>query len=237
MSPSAKILAGAVATAALATIFHGPAGYGKAFIDKLGTQANAATGEASGVIATMATEPSLHRGAILSGPVSDPAARATLLASVRAIPGMSWAKWEESAATPTVAAAPETPATVEQVKNCQDDVDAVIKGKTIQFASGTSTLAPESTGLIDALAKALGPCAGTQVQVKGHTDLTGGDAANMTLSEARAASVVAGLTARGVPAERLVPQGFGETQPLAQGMSPQANAKNRRIEFAVQTAG
>lgn len=133
----------------------------------------------------------------------------------------------------TANAAPEAPATAEAVKTCQGDVDAVIKGKTINFASGGAAISAESIPLIDALAKSLTDCAGTTVEVAGHTDTTGGDAANQRLSEERANAVVAALVDRGIPNTRLVPKGYGETQPIDPGVTPAANAANRRIEFKV----
>ena len=70
----------------------------------------------------------------------------------------------------------------------------------------------------------------------GHNDKTGGDDANMRLSEERANAVVAALTERGVPVERLAPKGFGETKLVDAAMTPAALAKNRRIEFRVASS-
>ena len=127
----------------------------------------------------------------------------------------------------------DTPATVAAVADCQTKVNAAIAGKTINFASGGATIAVDSQPLIDAIAADLKDCAGTSVEVQGHTDASGGDAANLRLSEARAAAVVAALTAKGVTADKLSAKGFGETVPLDPANSPAAYAKNRRIEFKV----
>ncbi|RYE56390.1 MAG: peptidoglycan -binding protein, partial [Rhizobiaceae bacterium] len=74
------------------------------------------------------------------------------------------------------------------------------------------------------------------LRVDGHTDnvpLSGSGryADNWELSSARATSVVKFLIANGVPADRLVAAGFGESQPLAQGDSDEARNQNRRIEL------
>lgn len=138
----------------------------------------------------------------------------------------------------TLPAAPaETPASAEQVASCQTQVDGVIKGKTIQFDSGTATIKAESVPLIDALATALTPCAGTVIEVAGHTDLVGEEAANMRLSEERANAVVQALVAKNVPTSRLAPKGYGETKPAQPGEAEPANIANRRIEFAVRAVG
>jgi outer membrane protein OmpA-like peptidoglycan-associated protein len=139
------------------------------------------------------------------------------------------------AAVPEVAAPIEAPATVEAVTTCQTGVDAVIKGKTINFTTGGSAIAPESQPLIDAVAASLKDCAGTTIEVGGHTDTTGADAPNQRLSEERANSVVQALVGKGVPAERLSPKGYGESKPLDPALNAAAHAKNRRIEFTVAT--
>ena len=138
-------------------------------------------------------------------------------------------------AAPAVAGV-ETPATVEAVKTCQADVDAVAKGKTINFTSGGAQIAADSLPLIDSIATAAKDCAGTTIEVAGHTDAQGNDAYNQRLSEERANAVVAALVERGIPTSRLAPKGYGETKPLDPGSSPDALAKNRRIEFGVSAA-
>ena len=137
------------------------------------------------------------------------------------------------AAPPVATGAPEAPATAEVVQNCQLKIDGIIAGKTINFVTGGAAIAPESLTLIEALATELKPCAGTSVEIAGHTDVTGGTATNQRLSEERANSVVSALVERGVPSQRLLPKGMGETAPLDAAMTLAAHAKNRRIEFKV----
>lgn len=137
----------------------------------------------------------------------------------------------------TAAIVAEAPATPEAVANCQTSVDAATKGKTILFASGGAGIAPESLAEITTIANSVKDCAGTIMEVAGHTDLTGGDAANLALSKSRADSVVKSMVDLGVPAQRLVAKGYGETQPVVPGTSREANTKNRRTEFHLQPAG
>lgn len=54
---------------------------------------------------------------------------------------------------------------------------------------------------------------------------------NWELSTARALSVVKYLAQAGIPADRLAATGYGEHQPIEQGNSADALAKNRRIEL------
>jgi OmpA-OmpF porin, OOP family len=241
MTPGNKIVVGALVTAALASLFHGPLGYGKTFVDGLEGSANAKLSAEAGVVANTDRDSAYRRGVILSGPATDRSKKDALLAEVRAIPGMAWARWEGDDGAAGKAAAPklntdQTPATAAAVKDCQADLDTAIKGKTIQFESGTAALSVASNTLIDELSSNIGACAGTQIEVAGHTDLTGDHDHNQALSEARANAVVEAFLAKGVPTARLLPKGYGDTQPMMPGMSGEANAKNRRIEFHAASA-
>jgi OmpA-OmpF porin, OOP family len=203
MGPTTKIIIGAIATALLAGVAHGPLGLGGNCCGKIGTAAQAAVGP--GVTVTMQDNP-LQRVALLSGNVTDPAARAAALAAALAVPGVASARWiDGDGAPPAVASAPDVPATAATVANCQTDVDTVIKGKKINFATARAEITGDSMPLISELAKALKDCAGTTVEVSGHTDRTGNPAANQTLSEARAQAVVAALSKDGVPKDTARP--------------------------------
>jgi chemotaxis protein MotB len=73
------------------------------------------------------------------------------------------------------------------------------------------------------------------MRIDGHTDrqpIKGGPfASNWELSAARAITVVNLLIADGVPPEHLAATGFADYQPLDGGDTPDAYAKNRRIEL------
>jgi OOP family OmpA-OmpF porin len=138
--------------------------------------------------------------------------------------------------TPAPSAEAEAPATAAQVADCQTKIDGVIQGKSVNFVTGGAQIAADSIPLIETLATELKACAGTNVEVAGHTDKRGGDAANMRLSEARANAVVQALAERGVPTNRLVPKGYGETAPLDPADTQEAYTKNRRTEFKVSAA-
>lgn len=73
------------------------------------------------------------------------------------------------------------------------------------------------------------------LRIDGHTDKrpinTPEFPSNWELSAARAISVAKYLIAQGVPANRLVPAGFGEFSPIDPGDSDEAYRRNRRIEF------
>jgi outer membrane protein OmpA-like peptidoglycan-associated protein len=102
------------------------------------------------------------------------------------------------------------------------------------FDSGKATIQARSHSLLDDVAATLQRYPGiTKIEVQGHTDDQGADAANLTLSQGRSEAVVAYLVSKGVAAERLVARGYGETAPLEPNTSSAARANNRRVEFKI----
>lgn len=236
MESATKILIGAGLTALMAWGAHSGLGRGQLFVDGLKNQAEATlnANAVSGVTVAMMSDPALKRIVILSGDKTD-AEKAAAIAAVRAIPGVHDAHWagDEAAIAPVAATVPATKAAVAA---CQGDINTLMAGKTINFQSGSAYLAADSDALLTELATALTPCAGTKVEVQGHTDLTGSAEINQTISQARAEAVMKALTAKGVPADRLTAKGYGPSQPLENAMTSAANAKNRRTVFSVASA-
>jgi cysteine-rich repeat protein len=72
-----------------------------------------------------------------------------------------------------------------------------------------------------------------KIQIQGHTSSEGGAEYNMRLSNDRAKAVVAWLIDHGIDAKRLVPQGYGLSQPLAPNDSEPNRQKNRRVQFRI----
>ncbi len=99
------------------------------------------------------------------------------------------------------------------------------------FASGSAELLPESGTELKRLAELLTANPAVNIQINGHTDNVGDDAANLKLSENRARAVYDFLVAQGVDAARLRSKGFGESKPLAGNDTAEGRAKNRRTEF------
>jgi outer membrane protein OmpA-like peptidoglycan-associated protein len=105
----------------------------------------------------------------------------------------------------------------------------------IHFATNEATILPDSRPLIDQIVALLRKRPTLKLGVEGHTDSTGTPAANKTLSEARAKSVVAALTAGGIAGNRLIPAGFGQEKPVADNRTEEGRAKNRRVELVRKT--
>ena len=101
------------------------------------------------------------------------------------------------------------------------------------FASGQANLTAGAAASIKALGIYLAALPGGAVQVVGHTDSQGEDAANLALSERRAQQVRASLVAAGLDRGRVTVQGAGETRPVADNATAAGRAKNRRVEILV----
>lgn len=101
----------------------------------------------------------------------------------------------------------------------------------IRFATGSATIDAASLPQIAQVAGLLKANPALRVGVEGHTDDVGEAAANQTLSDARARAVTAKLIEDGIPANRLVAAGFGESRPIADNRLPDGRAKNRRVEL------
>ena len=126
------------------------------------------------------------------------------------------------------AAAPVDPTVCQQLFS-----DLLGKGK-IRFESGRANIDPDSAGLLDRLIETALRCPTATIEIAGHTDSAGEDAANQALSEKRAQAVVDYLVKAGLPANRFTAVGYGSTQPVADNESDEGKAQNRRIEFQVR---
>ncbi|RPJ58413.1 MAG: OmpA family protein [Acidobacteria bacterium] len=102
----------------------------------------------------------------------------------------------------------------------------------IYFDTGKAEVKPESEPSLQEVVKLLQQDTALKVWVVGHTDYTGSEASNVTLSGARAAAVVKVLTQKmGVDATRLSPYGAGPYAPVSQNDTEEGRAKNRRVEL------
>ena len=84
---------------------------------------------------------------------------------------------------------------------------------------------------LDQVASTLTQYEKTYVDVMGHTDSTGSDTYNQTLSERRASAVADYLSIRGVQSARLATRGYGESQPKASNLDAAGRSANRRVEI------
>ena len=103
----------------------------------------------------------------------------------------------------------------------------------ITFATDSSDLSPAFFDVLNSVGKVLGEYNKTVVEVAGHTDSTGSDSYNQSLSERRAASVATYLQGRNVMSQRLITVGMGEARPVADNTTDYGRQANRRVEITM----
>ncbi|MEK0430321.1 MAG: hypothetical protein RL139_125 [Gemmatimonadota bacterium] len=112
----------------------------------------------------------------------------------------------------------------------------VLPGRSIEmarFAFGQAMVFREAVPRLDELAQLLRANPDRRVEVGGHADETGSDAVNLSISQQRAAAVVAALVRRGVPEGQVVLRAYGRSRPIAPNDTPVNRAKNRRVELVL----
>ncbi len=119
------------------------------------------------------------------------------------------------------------------------EVQRIGEGIKITFDSGIlfdidkSDLRPVSQTNLAELAKILNKYPDTNILIEGHTDNTGPDDHNMTLSKDRAQAVAFYMATLEVKSARFSTAGYGETQPIVTNDTPEGRQKNRRVDIAV----
>ena len=103
----------------------------------------------------------------------------------------------------------------------------------VTFDVASYTLKPEFRATLTQVAQSMNEYPNSLIDVYGHTDSTGSDAYNQTLSENRARTVANYLISQGVSAARIRSQGFGETLPVASNDTEEGRMKNRRVEIKI----
>lgn len=121
------------------------------------------------------------------------------------------------------------------------DIDAVAAiGSTLRFVlDGAVLFAVDSTELraeaqesLDGLAQEITEAGLSKFRVVGHTDSTGDEGYNLTLSKDRAMSVREYLSAQPALSDvTITAEGRGETEPIADNSTDEGRAKNRRVEI------
>jgi len=103
----------------------------------------------------------------------------------------------------------------------------------ITFAYDSATVQPQFQRTLDQVADTLRQYNQTYIDVYGHTDSTGSDSYNQTLSQRRATSVADYLSSHGVQSARIGTRGYGESQPIASNDTDAGRAANRRVEVKI----
>lgn len=111
---------------------------------------------------------------------------------------------------------------------------ASISLENVQFKTGTADLSGTSRTTLDKVAATLKENDHLSFEVAGHTDSTGNYKKNVSLSEARAQTVMKYLVDKGVSADSLTAKGYGPDRPVASNDTRDGRSKNRRVELGLQ---
>jgi outer membrane protein OmpA-like peptidoglycan-associated protein len=103
----------------------------------------------------------------------------------------------------------------------------------ITFATNSSDLNSGLYNALDGVALVLKEYEKTVIEVAGHTDSTGSDQYNQSLSERRAQAVASYLGSHGVKTQRIMTVGAGEAHPVATNDTEPGRATNRRVELTI----
>lgn len=103
----------------------------------------------------------------------------------------------------------------------------------LEFETGKDIIRATSFASLNDLANLLVTKPSYGLRIAGHTDNVGTDESNMILSNKRATAVKNYLISKGVPANKLVVEYYGETKPIADNNTKEGKQKNRRVEMTV----
>jgi outer membrane protein OmpA-like peptidoglycan-associated protein len=106
----------------------------------------------------------------------------------------------------------------------------------VLFGVDSATVDYDGRAALEEVAAVLAEYPKTAVIVQGHTDATGSEEHNLTLSERRAAAVRGLLVSRGVLASRVSTVGFGESDPVAENDTARGRQRNRRVDIVLRAS-
>ncbi len=149
-------------------------------------------------------------------------------------------KGEEAAKTPVARPEPRREEAAPAVERAEATFEELEPGKAVVleqvlFEQSQYRLLPSSYAQLDKLANTLLKYPHLTIQVAGHTDNVGDARLNLALSEHRALVVTHYLQRKGVAEGRIKAQGYGGTRPIAPNTTETERAKNRRVEFVVDS--
>ncbi len=113
------------------------------------------------------------------------------------------------------------------------EIGQSIRLNNIFFEFAKATLTEESSHELDRILPYFEKFPGLKIELSGHTDAIGSDAANQKLSEDRANSVREYLIHSGIRIDKIVAVGYGESVPVATNDTDEGRQLNRRVEFKV----
>lgn len=118
------------------------------------------------------------------------------------------------------------------------DILLTRKGETISldhliFEQGKGVIDPKSFPSLDEVVALMKEDTKLVIQLEGHTDNQGDPKKNMELSQGRVDNVKKYMVSKGVNKDRIKTKAFGGTRPILNANTPEARAKNRRVEMRI----
>lgn len=118
-----------------------------------------------------------------------------------------------------------------------EDILTVTFRSDMLFDVDSAILKPGSYDELDRVATVLRKYPQTRIRIEGHTDSTGSEQYNQSLSERRAMAVRDALVQRGVDPRRIETVGFGESRPIASNSTEAGRQLNRRVSIVIIPQG
>ncbi len=116
------------------------------------------------------------------------------------------------------------------VETIVEDIPAAFRGF---FDTNKANLKPTANEKLDNYARYMTRNPTKNIKITGHTDATGTETYNQSLSEKRANAAKTYLTGKGIDGQRIKASGMGESVPIATNKTKEGRAENRRVEITV----
>jgi len=120
---------------------------------------------------------------------------------------------------------------LEALQAKQTDRGMILTLGNVLFDTNEDTLKPGADEIVSRLSQFLQNHPEVKVRIEGHTDSTGTDAYNESLSQRRSDAVAMALERRGIPQSQLQSVGRGKSAPVASNDTSAGRQQNRRVEI------
>lgn len=127
---------------------------------------------------------------------------------------------------------PDTTITTNVAFN-NDPLPGTLNLLNVYYDLGKATIQKTSDLALNKLYKLMKKKSNLSIELQGHTDSTGKADANLKLSKDRAENVRKILISKGIDANRIIANGFGDSKPVATNTTEEGRQKNRRTEFRI----
>ena len=128
-----------------------------------------------------------------------------------------------------------TAAEIQKIRGILNSIhteEVLLISDKINFTSGSAQIIPASFPELDKIALILSN-KNVKIRIEGHTDNSGGAVINQPLSEQRSGAIREYLIQKGIKPEKLIAVGFGDSKPVADNITENGRAMNRRVEFII----